>query len=320
MEVFYSSPWVPPEWIQAHGFTARGLWPGEAASSTPVPAGVCAMARSSMEFFEAHPRDAVVMAGTCDQMRRAADELRQRRHQVFLFNIPATSQSRTAREIYEEEIERLGHFLLGLGGAAPSPTALAEALEQRDRARARLRELHRGGPVFEEFQAMAKFHGNPAAAGSPSKDTPGDRIPVALVGGPLCPIHWPLFQRLEEAGVRLVLNGAENGERSLLPRLPAGNWRADPVSAMVDAYFDQITDVFQRPNTRLYQWLEHELQARAVRGLVVWSRPACDLWRAEAASLREALDIPLLVLEAGENPSELPRQWGRLQAFVEMLA
>ena len=26
MQVFYTSPWVPPEWIKAHGLEPRGVW------------------------------------------------------------------------------------------------------------------------------------------------------------------------------------------------------------------------------------------------------------------------------------------------------
>ena len=26
MEVFCTSPWVPPEWIKAHGLEPRGIW------------------------------------------------------------------------------------------------------------------------------------------------------------------------------------------------------------------------------------------------------------------------------------------------------
>ena len=45
----------------------------------------------------------------------------------------------------------------------------------------------------------------------------------------------------------------------------------------------------------------------------------CDLWRAEAESLREAFSLPLLVLESHDMRSIAPREAHRLQAFIESL-
>jgi len=78
-------------------------------------------------------------------------------------------------------------------------------------------------------------------------------------------------------------------------------------------------DVFQRPNTRLYSWLKERLAARKVRGIVLWHFTGCDLWRAEAQTLRETFGLPVLPLEAGEAAGVTPRDANRLQAFVETL-
>jgi hypothetical protein len=76
-------------------------------------------------------------------------------------------------------------------------------------------------------------------------------------------------------------------------------------------------DVFQRPNTRLYDWLRERLTARKVRGIVLWHYVGCDLWRAEAQSMRASLGLPVLLLDADEA---MPRRnTGRLQAFLESL-
>jgi benzoyl-CoA reductase/2-hydroxyglutaryl-CoA dehydratase subunit BcrC/BadD/HgdB len=94
---------------------------------------------------------------------------------------------------------------------------------------------------------------------------------------------------------------------------------ADPVRALARGYFENITDVFQRPNTRLYSWLRTRLLSRKVRGILLWHFTGCDLWRAEAPHLREAFRLPVLLLEAGEVQGASPRDTGRLQAFVETL-
>ena len=38
-----------------------------------------------------------------------------------------------------------------------------------------------------------------------------------------------------------------------------------------------------------------------MRGIVLWHFTGCDLWRAEAQTLREAFGLPVLLLEAAEN-------------------
>ena len=76
-------------------------------------------------------------------------------------------------------------------------------------------------------------------------------------------------------------------------------------------------DVFQRPNTRLYDWLRERLTARKVRGIVLWHYVGCDLWRAEAQPMRSAFGLPVLLLDADEAAPR--RNTGRLEAFLESL-
>ena len=80
-------------------------------------------------------------------------------------------------------------------------------------------------------------------------------------------------------------------------------WSAtgDPFDALVAGYFENIVDVFQRPNTRLYSWLKPRLLSRQARGIVLWHFTGCDLWRAEAQTLREAFGLPVLLLEAARS-------------------
>jgi hypothetical protein len=103
----------------------------------------------------------------------------------------------------------------------------------------------------------------------------------------------------------------------LLPAFRLENVSDDPIDAVARGYFENIVDVFQRPNTRLYSWLGGRLTARGVRGIVLWVHTGCDLWRAEAQTLRETFRLPVLLLEANEFSGGSPREANRIQAFVE---
>ena len=142
---------------------------------------------------------------------------------------------------------------------------------------------------------------------------------LALVGGPLLRSQLDLFDAIESAGGRVVLNAAEPGERCLLPPLPVLLPGQPPLAALAGHYFDHSVDVFHRPNSRLYAWLGTRLGERGARGIVLWVHVGCDLWRAEAASLREAFGLPVLVLDEHEARGVGQRDLTRLCAFVESL-
>jgi hypothetical protein len=335
MRIFYTSPWVPPEWIKAHGLEPRGVWFADDPGAEPLPigAGACAFANSVVRFAERHAESAVIFSTHCDQLRRAFDAVGgSALERGFLFNLPATWQSAAARRLFVSELERLGRFLVKLGGHAPSGEALAETMNQYGSARRQLLEAATRVPARAYAEAIARFHWD----GSVNLPAPGQQndgaVAVALLGGPLPRAHWHVMDLIESTGGRVVLNASEAGERSLWYAtgdrpMPAADASLPPLRALPAATpedlarlcLDNCADVFQRPNTRLYSWLKPRLRSRQVRGIVLWHYVGCDLWRTEAQPLREAFDLPVLLLEATDTANEAPRHAGRIQAFLESL-
>ena len=331
MELYHASPWVPAEWIKAHGVEPRGLWYDEDLNlgATTLSAGTCAFAQAVVRFADIHPEKAVLLTTHCDQLRRGFDTFAgSPPGRAFLFNLPATWQSSVAERLYDSELERLSRFLLALGGHLPTPDGLRHTIDAYARARKTL--LAHGETVSARAyaEAIARFHWD----GSPELVTEewaarDSAIPIALLGGPLPRAQWHLIEAIERTGARVVLNGTEAGERSL-SNIPSSEAEPTPDAAPVSSlrmwlarsYVRNCADVFQRPNTPLYAWLKERLAARRVRGIVLWHFVGCDLWRAEAQSLREAFGLPLLLLDAADAPLASVRDRGRVQAFVESLA
>jgi len=317
MRVFLTSPWLPAEWVRAHGLESQGIWFAEQFRRTApaLSAGTCAFAEQVVQFAESPAEKAVVFTTGCDQLRRAFDEAAVRgSSRTFLFNLPAT-QSPAAKQIYGAELERLGRFLTGLGGAAPTAEILGLEMQRTDAARHGLREAAPTAEARSFAGAAAQFH-RAGQFSPPAVARTDGLVPLALLGGPLSLADWALFDALEAAGGRVVLNGTDAGERGLSPHFEPD---PDPFAALADGYFAGITDVFQRPNTRLYAWLKSQLPSRGARGLVLWCLTGCDLWRAEMQTLREILHLPVLLLEADDAAGISPRDASRLQAFVETL-
>jgi benzoyl-CoA reductase/2-hydroxyglutaryl-CoA dehydratase subunit BcrC/BadD/HgdB len=340
--VAYSSPFVPAEWIAAHGLQAcrlrlhatekltRGICPYAGALMEAVPAQrgcdcvaggdssrrlqVKNAAKSATEVAsysefpeQSQPKSvgtrefsAFVLTTICDQMRYAAAILQQRGGcPIFLMNVPSTWQTPTARQLYLDELQRLGRFLVRLGGNAPSDADLSQTMLEFERARMETRGSNSRRPTAGEERAG---------------------IPLAIVGGPLMEGDGEFFDLVERAGGRVVLDATEEGERSLPRQFDARRLVSNPLEELADAYFDGITDAFRRPDSRLYEWFARELASRQVRGIILRRYLWCDLWHAALPRLKQWSSMPVLEIDVGPDDLSSPnRMQGRIEAFLETL-
>lgn len=360
--VAYGSPFVPVEWLAAHGLQPRWLRPppGRCAGETdcdPAQAdrderrelrewaslvsgrrGVCPLAAAIVDAVSSTAESAaVVLTTSCDQMRYVASLLEyQHASPVFVMNVPSTWQTEASRSLYLAELQRLSRFLVTCGGKSPSPAELADVMVQFDLARAqwlqtrnlmsakafaaaliRVRETsvgpgRRTGPEGGQHRNSAR---QPPSGG---REPP--EVPLALAGGPLPESDYELFDWIQQAGGRIVLDATEWGERTLPRPFDVERTQRDPLGELADAYFGAIPDVFRRPHGELYEYLGRELASRQVRGLIVRRYLWCDLWHAEVAQIKARSPTPVLDLDAaGNEDSGQGRTRGRVEAFLEML-
>lgn len=290
MTVIYRSPFIPHEWIASHGLKPRRLAPaGDAVPTGPIPEveGVCPFLRAFVnEACATRKPAALVLTTFCDQVRRACvvaeDEGGLPTH---LFNLPATWQTPSAHRLYAAELERLSRFLVRLGGTRPSPAELRKVMVAR-----------------EPYAPPAERTG----------------VPVALLGGPMQGKDKVLLDWLAAAGASVVLDGSETGERTQPAAFDRRRVKDDPFDELCRAYFGQIPDAFRRPNSELYRWVEREVRARGVQGVLLLRYVWCDTWHAEVARLREWLPVPCVDLDLNAEPPGA-RTRTRVEAFVETL-
>ena len=196
--VAYCQPFVPPEWISAHGL--RPCWLPCAAGEGPeiaVRRGMCPAAAAQLHSLtEKLVAEAVVLTTTCDQVRYTAAVLEHsHKMPVFLMHVPRTWQTAAVRAYYRAEIDRLGRFLVARGGASPGGDSLAETMLQYDRARAMLRLRRPEMPVAVHAAAIAVVRGRPEEM-----------------------YDFPLERRAGEGGGRQADNAAR-GQLGPIPRL-----------------------------------------------------------------------------------------------------
>jgi hypothetical protein len=308
----YASPFIPAPWLAARGFQPSRLYPSR---HTDAKEGVCPYADAFAAEAVAAGGAAVIFATTCDQMRRASELCPS----AFLFNVPATWRSETARNTYRAELERLGRFLVHRGGVAPTPERIVSELLAYDGSLAEWRTRRTTLSARAAAESLMALHADGDAgstAGQASSCTaPATGPRLALVGGPLFRDQFGLYDALETTGARVVLDATETGERTLPAPFDREHARADPLGEVVRAYFDHIPDVFRRPNDRLYSWLKTEVAARRVQGVLLLRHVWCDLWHAETQRLKDELGVPVVEVDlaAARGARET-----RIQALLEV--
>ena len=323
-KIVYSCPFVPAEWIAAHGLRPSRILPGPADASafSGASAGVCPYLAAFLHALSREDEtDAAILTTACDQMRRGFElARRQSGRPVFLMNLPKTWQTATAQRMYVSEVERLGRFLVGLGGEAPSADKLAGVMREYDARRSRLREMRSRAAPRRFSEAIAQFHREGTVDPSLSAGAHAPRgIAVALIGGPLMAHHFPIFDLIERAGGCVVLDATESGERTMPAPLEGRALDADPFMSLVKAYFGHIPDAFQRPDDRLYEWLKGKIAERGVRGIILRYYTWCDHWHAQVQPMKEWSEMPVLGISAdAEDPLD-GHTASRIESFLEML-
>lgn len=320
--ILYSCPFVPMEWIAAHGLHPARILPGEAGANTsPYSQGTCSFLAGILDEIE---RDGdfsgAVFTTVCDQMRRAPECLhRAKSDRSFLLNVPSTWKTDASRNLYISELQRLGRFLVRSGGASPTSEVLARVMLEYDGKRTSLLSLRDKLDPRRFTEALANFHG------SGDVEIEAEYIgykrsgtPIALLGGPLTRSALSLFEVISMAGGHVALDGTETGERTLPRPFLRDKLEEDPLQEMADAYFGHIPDTSRRPSDDLYGWIDREVEARAIQGVILVRHLWCDNWHGEVGRLREHLEVPLLEIDLG-GAEPVVRNRTRVQAFMEIL-
>ena len=325
--IIYTCPYVPAEWIVAHGLHANRLLLDhvDSASMFIRTEGVCPFVRSFLsEVMKNKRAGGIVVTTVCDQMRRAFDIIvRKCDLPAFLMNVPNTWQNLESQKLYIDELKRLSRFLIRLGGKSPSNDTLAGIMLEYDTTRASVlaaREYLSARRYAEAIAAFGRDGPDKILNRVTGTEPPIGGVPLAIIGGPLMKQDFTLFDMIEQSGGRIVLDATETGERGLCAKFDRRRIRQDPLMELADAYFGGIHDASRRPNSELYKWLQRELASREVRGIIFRRYLWCDIWHAELRRLKDWTDLPVLDIDtASDNETDEYRTVNRIRAFLEML-
>ena len=325
--IIYTCPYVPAEWIAAHGMRPSRIIPIEAGQTGPLSRaeGVCSFVQGFINHVTTDKKaGAVIITTLCDQMRRAYDILLRRCNvPLFLMNIPNTWQNVGVQKLYIDELKRLGRFLQQQGGKSPSDESLSEIMLEYDTIRTSI--FGAGGYLpsrqyAETIEAFNREGPSRTLNSIPQSKLSIEGIPLAILGGPLMKRDFEIFDIIEQAGGRIVLDATETGERGLCAPFDRRGLRDNPLLELASAYFCGIHDASRRPNSGLYRWLKSRLTDRDVSGIIFHRHLWCDMWHAELQRFKEWIELPVLDIDtAGNNEIQNQRTTNRIRAFLETL-
>jgi benzoyl-CoA reductase/2-hydroxyglutaryl-CoA dehydratase subunit BcrC/BadD/HgdB len=324
--IIYTCPYVPAEWIAAHGLSPSRIIPDTSgAASTGCTEGVCPFVQGFINMVITDKQaGGVVITTVCDQMRRAYDILVRRCDiPLFLMNVPNTWQNVSVQKLYIDELKRLGRFLIGLGGMSPLDSTLAEIMLEYDSARTSIFGIGGYLPARQYAEKIVAFGKDGLSVTLDNITLPESQIegvPLAILGGPLMRQDFDIFDIVEQAGGHIALDATETGQRGMCAPFDRRGLREKPLLELASAYFCGIQDASRRPNSGLYNWLKCRLTEREIRGIIFHRYLWCDMWHAELQRLEDWSDIPVLDLDTmGNNETEKQRTTNRVRAFLETL-
>lgn len=322
MKILCHCPWIPNEWIRAHGATPLRLFSDEESTlKQEIHVGTCPHVSQFMAFSQEQQEqvDAVIFSTMCDQMRRNS-ELFHSEKPHFLFNLPSTWQTPTARKLYQYELLRLGKWLTSLTGISCSEEKLRKELtlsfENRQRLFDAIAEHQLISSDFIQLEAQLFETGNlpEEFIFSPQKT---ERIPLLLIGSPTALATEKLFHLIEQFDGRIAINFSEGGWHDVPTQIDKRLLAENAFEAMLTAY-EELPGIFQRPNTSWYQKIRKIISSQEIQGIIFWQQPWCDLWHGEVQRFKAWCSLPILHITVNDHGDMDAHTSGRLEAFMEI--
>lgn len=296
-KVAYCSQHIPPEWIAAHGLEPVRISP-DMHFNSPIPEmeGLCDFMRAFFNHAHQSSVDAIVATTVCDQMRRGFDLFaRNATLPTHLFNQPAMWKRTTHLKLYMYELDKLSLFLEELGGKRPGKNFLKATMLD-----------------YEEKRKKEKV--KKATTVEYRENTFG----IGLIGGPLTNHEAPLLEIIKEQGAQILFDSTEFSVENAPLQYDRRTITTSPFESLAQHWFEANHTIYQRPNTKFYQWLQQKIVQTSPRALIINRWIWCDFWHGETERIRNFSTIPVLVLDVNKNEA-VARNRTRVEAFLESL-
>ncbi len=347
---------VPQELILAVGAHPLRLCSGANAydqvGAEFMPAKSCPVIRATLGMLKVNYSlwgdnlASIVIPTTCDQKKKACEQLTNMGYPVYSLEMPAGKDSDLARYYWQESVKQFAHDLEGLAGRRLTAAGLRGAIGKVGRAAALFRQLHRlrgnrpplilGSDLFLVYNAyffddIERWSAAVEALTAELEErrqngvrVTNRRAPRLLFTG--SPPIFPNFKvpvLVELSGGIIVADESCSSTR-LLSDAVAYDEAAlnDMVPAVADRYLKPCTCPCLTPNGDRLRKLVTMAGELEVDGVVYQAFSGCLPYEMERQQVNEVLSergIPMLYVETDYSPEDSGQLSTRVEAFIESI-
>ncbi|MDF1615062.1 double-cubane-cluster-containing anaerobic reductase [Desulfurivibrio dismutans] len=347
---------VPQELILAVGAHPLRLCSGANAydqvGAEFMPAKSCPVIRATLGMLRVNQSlwgdtmAGIVVPTTCDQKKKACEELGDMGYPVYSLEMPAGKESDLARYYWQESVKQFAVDLEKMVGRRLTAAGLRQAIAKVGRAAALFRQLHglRGNrpPIilgsdlflvynayfFDDIERWSRAV-EVLVAELEQRRQNGVRVtnrraPRLLFTG--SPPIFPNFKvpvLVEQSGGIIVVDESCSSTRLLSDSVAYDQASLnDMVPAVADRYLKPCTCPCLTPNQDRLRKLVAMADEFAVDGVVYQAFAGCLPYELERRQVNETLSergIPMLYVETDYSPEDSGQLSTRVEAFIESI-
>jgi benzoyl-CoA reductase/2-hydroxyglutaryl-CoA dehydratase subunit BcrC/BadD/HgdB len=341
---------VPEELIIAAGAVPIRLVCGSQEPILPaeemLPRNFCPLIKSSYGFtLTGFPHfdlaDVIIVPTTCDGKKKLSEMLSEVKP-TWVLEVPHTTETPQARELWLKELQLLKKQLESLTGNRITGKKLKAAVELLNKKRAATRRLYniRKGPNPKIWGRDALLVTNLGLYDDPIRWTdrvnklcdeleartgtpcPPNSPRIMLTGSPIVMPTWKIPALIEESGGIIIIDDICTGSKGLWDPVEVSHFTMiDMLIGLADKYLMNTCPCFT-PNTARMDRIIALAKEYSVDGALYHVLQACHLYGMEQLRVEKALSeikIPVLNIETDYSQEDVEQIRTRIEAFIEMI-
>jgi len=341
---------VPEELVLAAGAIPVRLCSGcqepIATAEEVLPRNFCPAIKSSLGMLMAGSphfslADVLITPTTCDGKKKMAEVLAEHKP-TWVLEVPHTTVTQPARELWLSEIRNLKKNLEEFTGNRITKKALRAAIELTNRRRALIRRLYEvrkreNVPIWGRDVLLATnlwFHDDPErwirhmellcdeveAKKEGVRDGKAPR--VLLTGSPVILPTWKIPRLIEESGAILVADEICTGAKVVWDPVYVVDWSMDEmILSLADRYLMNSCACFTPNRARIERLLQFVKDFK-ISGVLNHVLMGCYIYAIEGRHVEKSLmeqGTPMLTIETDYSTEDVEQIRTRIEAFIEMI-
>jgi benzoyl-CoA reductase/2-hydroxyglutaryl-CoA dehydratase subunit BcrC/BadD/HgdB len=312
-----------------------------------LPRNFCPLIKSALGIFITgdpfyNQSDVVVVPTTCDGKKKFCEIIGEDKS-TWVMEVPHTTETPQARELWLKEIKLLKKNLEKISGNKITSQSLKKAIELTNRKRSLIRRLYevrkrKSPPIWgrdallvtsiSHFDNLNRWieKTDELCKELEAMETgvcPETAPRILLTGSPVFMPTWKVPMIIEESGGIIVSDDICTGSKGFWDPIEVPHWTMeDMLLSLADRYLMNTCACFT-PNTARLIRLQGFVEDFNVEGVFYHILQACHIYGVEARRIENALKadgIPMLTIETDYSQEDVEQIRTRIEAFLEMIS